>query len=78
MSSPQLTLEDYAYRVRWLEQARTIGYLSPTEQRKAWRKLITKCANNDSGLLRDGVRTEWTAMVEGWYRQEYPQATTLA
>lgn len=62
-----MTLEEFAYRCRWLEHIRLRAYLSEPYARLHLRGVLRACRRGDSGLLRRGQRTAWTAMVESWY-----------
>ena len=65
MQVSQLTLEEFAARCLWYEHMRLSRIISEHESRKHFRKTMAQIKRGDLGLL---PRTEWTAMVEGWYR----------
>jgi hypothetical protein len=64
----RLSLEDFAARCLWLEHIRLRQYISEFEAQKHFKKTLRRVKRGDLGLE---PRTEWTAMVERWYRQEY-------
>lgn len=65
----KLTLEEFAFRCLWEEHMRLSQFIGEYEGDKHFRKTLNRCKRGDNGLLRkDGSRSEWTAMVERWYR----------
>jgi len=64
-----LTLEEFAFRELWLEHMRLSQFVGEHEAKKHFRQTLSRCRCGDNGLLRkDGTRSEWTAMIENWYR----------
>jgi hypothetical protein len=62
---PKLTLEEFAAQSLWFEHMRLSNFISEHEVCKHFRKTINKIKRGDLGLA---PRSEWTAMVENWYR----------
>jgi len=60
-----MTLEEFAAKCMWEEHMRLSQYMSEYETRKRFRKTIARIKRGDLGL---SPRSEWTTMVEGWYR----------
>lgn len=64
-----LTLEEFAFRVLWLEHMRLSQFISEHEAQKHFRKTLAQCRRGDNMLLqKDGTRSEWTVIVEARYR----------
>jgi hypothetical protein len=62
-----LTLEEFAAKCLWNEHICLCGHISEHEGMKHFRKTLGRIKRGDLGLK---PRTEWTAMVERWYREE--------
>ena len=73
---PKLSLEDFAAQCLWYEHIRLSAFISEFEERKHFRKTLLQIRRGDVGLAphRNGGRTEWHAMVEGWYQHYLEQA----
>ena len=71
-------LEEFAWKCVWLELGRLSQYVGPHYTRLKARKLIRQARRRESQLTFRGRRTEWTAMVENWYRQEQEQQERIA
>lgn len=64
----QLSLQDFACKCVWLEHMRLSNYIDDISATAHFRKTLSRMKRGEDCLLKNGKRTEWTAMVENWYR----------